>query len=64
MVTRGNRNACEGEGFTFNSSSSSKMGWVEKVSPLCLNCQEVIIKIKKKKKKNNNNNNKNNKKGK
>ena len=48
MVTRGNRNACEGEGFTFNSSSSSKMGWVEKVSPLCLNCQEVIIKIKNK----------------
>ena len=51
MVTRGNRNACEGEGFTFNSSSSSKMGWVEKVSPLCLDYQEVIIKIKKKKKK-------------
>ena len=48
MVTRGNRNAYEGEGFTFNSSSSSKMGWVEKVSPLRLNCQEVIIKIKNK----------------
>ena len=40
MVTRGNRNACEGEGFTFNLSSSSKMGWVEKVSPICLDCQK------------------------
>ena len=40
MVTCGNENAREGEECTSNSSSSSKMGWVVKVSSLCLDCRE------------------------
>ena len=44
MTTRGNKNACREKECTSNSGLSSKMGWVAKVSSLCLDCQEIIIK--------------------
>ena len=42
MTTRGNKNACGKKECTPNSSSSSRMGWVAKVSFLCLDCQEIM----------------------
>ena len=47
VVTRGNENAWEGKECTSNSGSLSKMGWVAEVSSLCLDCQEIINKLKK-----------------
>ena len=52
VVTRDTENACKRKGYTSNSGSSSKMGWVAEVFSLRLDCQEVIKKRKEKKRRN------------